>query len=53
MHGTGTTGEDLVMLTPYDPESVMNYCNPVYNNDGRLSLRDIQSVQLKYGVPTQ
>ena len=49
--GTGTTGRDLKMLTPYDPDSVMNYCNTTYNNDGKLSPRDIESVQQKYGVP--
>ena len=28
----------------------MNYCNSVYNNDGRLSQLDIYSVQTLYGV---
>ena len=31
-------------LTPYDPDSVMNYCNPRYGNDGQLSAKDIASV---------
>ncbi|MDR9759348.1 peptidoglycan DD-metalloendopeptidase family protein [Rhizobium redzepovicii] len=44
----GTDGDTL--LTPYDPSSVMNYCNSVYNNDGRLSQLDIYSVQTLYGV---
>lgn len=46
--GTGTTG-DLKMLTPYDPNSVMNYCNTTYNNDGKLSELDVKSVQQIYG----
>jgi hypothetical protein len=29
-----------VLLTPYDPHSVMNYCNPEYNNNGQLSEYD-------------
>lgn len=37
-------------LTAYDPDSVMNYCNPHWNNDGRLSQKDIQGVQLLYGA---
>lgn len=45
---TGTTG-DLKMLTPYDPKSVMNYCNSAYNNSGILSSYDIKSVQEIYG----
>lgn len=40
-----------VLLTPYDPQSVMNYCNPIYNNDGMLSELDIKSVQTVYGGP--
>ena len=38
-----------VLLTPYDPDSVMNYCNPVYNNNGILSRYDKQGVQSIYG----
>ena len=49
--GTGTTGTNLVMLTPYDPSSVMNYCNSRYNNDGKLSRYDVELVQLKYDAP--
>jgi hypothetical protein len=47
---TGTTGT-LLHLTPHDPQSAMNYCNPVYNNDGKLSPLDIKSVQDRYGAP--
>jgi Astacin (Peptidase family M12A) len=38
-----------VMLTPWDPKSVMNYCNQIYNNDGNLSAGDLQSVHRVYG----
>jgi hypothetical protein len=37
-------------LTDYDAESVMNYCNPRWNNDGRLSPKDIKGVQTLYGA---
>lgn len=37
------------MLTPWDAHSVMNYCNEVYNNDGKLSDGDVYSVQKVYG----
>jgi hypothetical protein len=37
-------------LTPYDPDSVMNYCNPLYNNLGKLSAKDVISVQSIYGI---
>jgi hypothetical protein len=35
----------------YDPSSVMNYCNPEWNNGGLLSPGDIAGVQKFYGVP--
>jgi hypothetical protein len=38
-----------VMLTPWDLHSVMNYCNPVYNNNGVLSADDEISVAKVYG----
>lgn len=46
-------GDGDVMLTPYDPASVMNYCNPKYNNDGALSRLDIAAVQTLYGQPIE
>jgi hypothetical protein len=46
----GTNG-DTINITPWDPHSVMNYCNSVYNNDGVLSEFDIKAVQYIYGVP--
>lgn len=39
-------------VTAYDPDSVMNYCNPKYNNFGKLSYYDIVSVQKLYGEPS-
>lgn len=40
-----------VYLTGYDARSVMNYCNPIYNNAGVLSNLDIVGVQAIYGRP--
>ena len=37
-------------LTDYDTSSVMNYCNPRWNNDGDLSPKDIKGVQTLYGA---
>jgi len=37
--------------TPWDPDSVMNYCNPVWNNNGQLSSLDILALQKVYGAP--
>jgi hypothetical protein len=47
----GTNGDWNV--TSYDPTSVMNYCNRVWNNSGQLSARDIEAVRTIYGVPQQ
>lgn len=41
-----------LLLTAYDPDSVMNYCNPRWNNDGRLSPLDIKGIQILYGART-
>lgn len=40
-----------LMLTPWDLHSVMNYCNPVYANDGVLSALDKRALlnPLAYG----
>jgi len=40
-------------LTPYDPDSIMNYCNPKFYNDGNLSELDIQAVRMLYGAPVK
>ena len=45
----GTPGD--VLLTPYDPSSVMNYCNTTYNNNGQLSDYDKLALQSLYGRP--
>jgi hypothetical protein len=47
----GTDGD--LMLTPWDLESVMNYCNPIYSNNGVLSTFDKQGLRdsRAYGVP--
>lgn len=37
--------------TPWDKDSVMNYCNERPNNDGKLSDIDKQGVQFVYGLP--
>ena len=50
-NGDKCTGKQC--LTPYDPHSVMNYCNSIWNNDGRLSDLDKQAIQELYGVRQQ
>lgn len=47
-HGQNQLNEDPI--TPYDPDSVMNYCNDEKNN-GELSRYDILAVQKLYGKP--
>jgi len=42
----GTVGDYKV--TRYDPGSIMNYCNPAWNGDGKLSKLDIEAVQIIY-----
>ena len=46
-HGQRQPNEEP--LTPYDPSSVMNYCNPEYNNNGQLSALDIEAAEKVYG----
>lgn len=43
----GTNGDWWV--TPYDANSIMNYCNPVWNNAGLLSDLDKYGVRFLYG----
>lgn len=43
----GTNGD--LWVTPYDAESIMNYCNPKWSNSGFLSDRDKQGARLLYG----
>jgi hypothetical protein len=42
----GSDGD--ILATPWDLESVMNYCNPVYSNAAKLSVLDIQGFHLSY-----
>jgi hypothetical protein len=46
--GGGAVGGYYV--TPCDLNSVMNYCNPVWSNGGKLSDYDIRGIQAVYGV---
>jgi hypothetical protein len=36
-------------ITLYDPQSIMNYCNEHWNNDGLMSEKDIEAVKRLYG----
>jgi hypothetical protein len=36
-------------IGPWDSESIMNYCNPAWNNDGFLSMGDIGGLAFLYG----
>jgi Astacin (Peptidase family M12A) len=47
---TGQNG-DNTELTPWDPASAMNYCNPNYLNGGELSPYDKQALHMVYGSP--
>ncbi|MFM9905049.1 MAG: hypothetical protein ACKVQJ_10820 [Pyrinomonadaceae bacterium] len=47
---TEKSGNGGLLLTAYDPESVMNYCNPHWINDGVLSALDIVGIQKLYGA---
>jgi len=42
----GSNGD--LIIGDWDLESVMNYCNPEYNNDGNLSQTDIDGLQAVY-----
>lgn len=44
----GSNGDWFV--TACDLQSIMNYCNPKWNNNGFLSALDIQGVQFLYGA---
>ncbi|WP_235012068.1 ATPase [Caballeronia catudaia] len=45
----GTIGD--TMIGAWDLASVMNYCNPEWNGNGKLSATDIAMAQKYYGVP--
>lgn len=44
----GENGNKL--LTPYDEHSIMNYCNAKWNNEGKLSVLDIDALHQLYGA---
>jgi hypothetical protein len=46
----GTNGD--ITLGNWDVNSVMNYCNPVWNNNGNLSAGDVAGARQFYGSPT-
>jgi hypothetical protein len=47
------SGYEYVAIGPWDPDSIMNYCNPIYNNDGKLSVLDIEAINIMYkGITT-
>jgi hypothetical protein len=35
-------------LTSYDKDSIMNYCNAIWNNNGRLSAGDVKAIQILF-----
>jgi hypothetical protein len=43
---SGSVGDYNV--TKYDPTSIMNYCNPAWNGDGKLSQLDMEAVRTFY-----
>lgn len=46
----GTSGD--IILTPWDTDSVMNYCNLRWSNEGVLSRYDTRSLRQWYGRPS-
>jgi hypothetical protein len=44
----GTDGD--VTIGPWDLDSVMNYCNPNWSGNGKLSAGDIHAVETVYGA---
>ena len=44
-------GDGDTYLTYYDLTSIMNYCNPNWNGNGKLSSSDITGLQKWYGWP--
>lgn len=46
--GQGSAGGYYV--TECDRNSIMNYCNPVWNNNGELSSLDKKGIQILYGI---
>ncbi|MGX9117289.1 S8 family serine peptidase [Mesorhizobium sp. BHbsci] len=42
-----------VLITPFDPDSVMSFCGKVWLNDGRLTELDRRGVASVYGEPSK
>ena len=47
----GSKGD--IEIGDFDIHSVMNYCNPKWNNSGTLSATDIEALQKFYGEPKE
>ena len=45
----GRQGNETQIIAPYDAKSVMNYCSPVWLNDGVLSAGDRLAISILYG----
>jgi hypothetical protein len=43
-----TVDKKPVALTPYDANSVMNYCNSIWANNGNLSPNDIRAIKVLF-----
>jgi hypothetical protein len=43
-------GKPPTALTPYDPDSIMNYCNAIWNNNGKLSNNDVKAILILFPV---
>ena len=41
--------DPVIYMTRYDESSIMNYCNPNWDNNGNLSQADIAGLQFWYG----
>jgi hypothetical protein len=41
-------GKPPTALTPYDPNSIMNYCNAIWNSNGKLSDNDIRAIRILF-----
>jgi hypothetical protein len=37
-----------IALTAYDPDSIMNYCNAIWNNNGNLSPTDVKAIHILF-----
>ncbi len=42
----GSNGSEVVGY--FDGESIMNYCNPIWNNNGTLSVKDVHTIYHMY-----